>query len=286
MPPTRRSLLRAAGLSAAAVAGCATGDGPATDTEGSTPTETDRPTPSATGTFADRPSGPKMYPEPPAEVTADAAVAFAEEFEAARVHNSLHEPDVTDLSARGTAAHDTAAHRGHYVVATGGGYANYEDGVHADWGQLPALYFVGPGLVVRTAELADRVRDCEDVYAAPERAGNFAPACEGDDASYRAYCLHPEPRELTVTVEWPGEDGATTVLERTHTVGYDRGVEQLGVTRRSGTHRVTASLADGPTATHEWDLATGPPEYGPPLTVLVTPTGGLRFHRPAFPEVR
>ena len=293
---TRRALLRAGSLTLlGASAGCLGRDAPETDgpptetrtaTETRSPTATERPTPTATGVYASQPDGPEPYPERPDDATPDAAVEYAKAFERARVHNSLHEPDVEDLSARGTAAHDTTRPGGHYVVATGGGYANYADDLHADWGQLPALFFVSPALVVRVAEFEDHYFHCTDVFASDDESENFGRKCEGEHAEYRVYNVHPEPHDLSVTVEYLGDDGPTTVLEREYSVSYDRGVQQGSVTRRKGAYRLTASIPDGPALTHEWDLTLAPLERDSPLSVLVTPSGGLRVHRPPFGNIR
>jgi hypothetical protein len=76
------------------------------------------------------------------------------------------------------------------------------------------------------------------------------------------------------------------VLEREYRVLYDRGIQQGSVTRRRGTYRLTASIPDGPTLRYEWDLTRAPPDRDPPLSVLVTPGGGLWVHRPPFGTIR
>lgn len=286
---TRRALLRAGGLTLLGVGGgCLSRTDPGADaspTETPEPTPTERPTPTASGVYANQPDGPEPYPGLPEESTSEAAVDYAEAFEQARVYNSLHEPDIEDISAWGTAAHDVARPGGHYVVATGGGYANYPD-AHADWGQLPALFFVSPSLVVRVAGFEDRYFDCTEVFASEDESENFARPCEGEHAQYRVYNLHPAPHDLSVTVEYLGADEPTTVLEREYSVSYEQGVQQGSVTRRTGTYRLTASIADGPTATHEWDLSLAPLDSDPPLSILVTPSGELQFHRPPFGTIQ
>jgi hypothetical protein len=287
--PDRRTVLRASGVALlGGLAGCLeTGalDG-SSESPTDSPTLTPRGTPAATGTYADAPSGPESYPDRPDELTRESVVEYVRTYEHARVTNLLHEPDVADLHVECTGVHDTAAHGGHYALAHCTGYANYEDGLHADWGQRPALFFVAPTLTVRIEDLEDHYFHCSEVFAADDSSENFAAVCEGGDAAYEAYNVHPEPQTLSVTVAFLGDGGSETVLERTYEMGPAGGLRQGSVTYRKGTYRVTAALADGPEATTGWTLRSEQTYEDQPLTVLVTPHGGLRFHRPPFPEVR
>lgn len=238
-----------------------------------------------TGTYASQPSGPEPYPDRPGEMTRDAAIAYVAEFERVRTYNALHEADVEELSVDSRTAYDTAAHGGHHVLAAGSGYANYADGAHADWGQVPALYFVGPDLTVRVADYEDRYFHCSEVFAADDPAENFADECEGTHAEYRAYNLHAEPHDLSVTVSLVDDEQTQQVLEREYELGTTEGVQQGSVTRRRGTYRLTASLESGPTTTFRWELSSAPTYRDPPVTVLVTPAGGVTVRRPPFPEL-
>lgn len=288
---TRRALLQSGGPVLAGIGtGCLSTEdsrpnsSPSTESP-TTGSPTPRETPTATGTYASQPSGPKSYPSRPEDQRKSAAVAFAKAFEQVRVHNALSESNVEDMSARGNAIHYASRPSGHYVLATGSGYANYADGLHADWGQLPALFFVSPSLVVRTAEFEEFYFDCQDVFASDTPDENFVAACEGASARYRAYNVNPEPHELSVTVEFLGEDGPTTVLEREYQLSYDHGIQQGSVTRRRGTYRLSAALESGPTATDDWELSTPPTAPPRPVTVLVTPAGGLTIRRVPFGEI-
>jgi hypothetical protein len=209
---------------------------------------------------------------------------YVQTFERARTENALHSGDVTDLSAHARTHYDTAAHGGHYVLAMGDGYANYEDGMHADWGQLPALYFVAPELTVRIEDRADYHFDCEEVYAAEDPAENFAQQCEGSDAAYLLYNLRPEERRVTVTVEYLGDERTETALERTRPIAGMTALAQESVSYRQGTHRVRATLENGREATYEWDLSFAP-DGSPTVTVLVTPVGGVAIREVPFDEM-
>lgn len=288
--PRRQALLAGGATVLGALAGCLASDRPGSPTGSpsptATPTHTPQRTPTATGTYADAPSGPEPYPERPGELTGDTAVEYARTYEHARVTNLLHEPDVEDLHVESRAVHDAAAHGGHYALATCTGYANYADGVHADWGQRPALYFVAPRLSVRIEDLEDHHFHCSEVFAAADPAENFADVCDGGDAAYQAYNVHPERHTLSVTVTFLGDDGPETVLERTYEMAPASALRQGSVTYRTGTYRVTASLAEGPEATAEWTLRSEPSSEDPPLAVFVTPHGGVTFRRPPFPAIR
>lgn len=291
MPSTsRRQLLRSGGLCLAGpFAGCLGDDAayPPTgtaDTTTASPTESLPDAPKFTGTYADDPTGPAAYPDSPADLTRETVTEYVQAFERARTENALHASDVTDLSASARTHYDTAAHGGHYVLAMGSGYANYEDGTHADWGQLPALYFVAPDLTVRIEDRADHYFDCEEVYAADDPAENFAQGCEGTSAEYQLYNFRPEERRVTVTVEYLGGDETETALERTRTVAGTTALRQGSVTYRRGTYRVTATLDDGREATHEWDLSLAP-DGSPTVTVLVTPVGGITVRTVPFDGV-
>lgn len=242
-------------------------------------------TPTVTGTYADQPDGPESYPVRLDEPTRDAATEYVEEFERVRTANALHRDDVEDLHASSRSVYDTAAFGGHLLLASGSGYANYADGTHADWGQAPALFFVGSDLTVRVADYDHRYFHCSEVYAADDPAENVADECEGTHGEYRAYNLHHERHGLSVTVTFLGEDGERNVLEREYDLGVLDGVKQSSVTRRRGTYRVTASLDDGATATYEWELQSAPTFGIAPVTVLVTPAGGVAVRRLPFQEI-
>lgn len=288
----RRLLAAAAGTTlTTATAGCLN------DALGTTPNETTDPTDgtgtarktarevTASGTYADAPDGPKSYPDRPTDASKAPSVAFAEAFESARAYNSLHEPDAETVSTSASTHHHRAMHDGHYVLATASGYANYADGVHADWGQSPALYYVSPDLVVRTGRLEDYYSDCEDVFASDDPSENFAAICEGGDAAFRAYNMHPDGHTLSVTVDYLGEDGDERILEDEYFLGTNDAVEQGSVTYRKGTYRVTAALESGGRATHDWTLRTEPTYADPPLCVVVEPTSALTIRRIPFDEV-
>jgi hypothetical protein len=285
-PLTRRRLLRAGAVGTAlSLAGCrlVTDGGTSRSTTDRSPTP--GPTPDGTGTYASTPAGPKSYPDRPAEATSEAAVEFARTFERTRAYNQLHAEDTEDISTRGAARHDRPAHGGHYVLAASTGYANYTDDIHADWGQLPVLYFVSPGLVVRAGDYRDRYVDCSEVFASEDSAKNFATPCDGQWASYRVHNLHTEAHEISVTVAYGTGEDSTPVLDREYAVEPTGGVQQESVTYRRGTYRVRAETGGEVTASAEWRL-TGPADQDRPLTVLVTPVGDLRIRRVPFGSVR
>lgn len=278
---TRRQILRAGAVTAAGVVGGCSGtsDGPSD----ATPEPTAMPT--TTGTYASTPRGPSEYPDRPDEATTDAALTFAKAFERTRAYNMLHEQDVEEISVQGAAKSDRPAYGGHYVLATASGYANYADDLHADWGQLPALYFVSPDLVVRAGDYRDKYFDCSEVFASETSGENFATPCDGQWASYRVHNLHTELHELSVSVVYDPEGASTPVLEREYNVESTGGIQQESVTYRRGTYRVTAETPEGLSASRDWHLG-GPPDQDRPLTVLVTPAGSLRIRRVPFGSVR
>lgn len=290
---TRRRLLAAL---ATLPAGCATrgegGDdssvdataetsGPTATTESTEPsesTETPTPAPLPARTLADPPDGPEPYPDRPTRDDADAAVAFAKQFEYAQGYNLLHEPDAETISVDAQARHVRAvAAGGHYVLGSRGGYANYADGVHADLGTSPRLFFVSPQYAVRVSHPDDRLRNCEKVDAADDTADNFAAECSGDDARYAVVNLAPETRELDVTVTRSDTD--ETVTSESYRLVPGRAVVFDGVTRRRGLYRLAVTAGDRET-TAEWNLRDGPAERPP--VVVSTPYRRLAVER--FPE--
>lgn len=295
----RRRFLATAGIAlGSSLVGCLSGSPNASpSTSSSTPSSTPTPvsttmtTPQATGTHADTPDGPEAYPDRPEALTRASVRQYVEDFEYARTVNVLHAPDVEEISVESRSVYDTAGQGGHYALAACRGYANYADNSHADWGQLPALYFVGPELTVRVERLDDRYFHCTEVFAADDPEENFAEVCEGGDATYRVYNLHPKSHTVSVTVEFledadgTGGSTSTTVLERTYGMGPATGVEQESVTYRRGTYRLTAGLEDGPETTYRWDLQSAPTYEDPPVSVIVTPVGGIAVRRPPFPEL-
>lgn len=305
MTPSRRAVLRNAGFALlGSIAGCG-GREPETDTPPSTPTETVTPspsdtptetpiqTPSATGTYVQGLSGPADYPERPADLTRYAATEYVKAVEHARMENEMRsygEHKVEKLELRCRSYYVTHAHGGHYVLAACTGYANYEDGSHTDWGQSPGFYFVAPNLTIGSGQPTPEHRDCETIFAAVDDDENFATPCEESAASFRLYGFHPEPHDVTVTVEFLGVDGTATgssqvAFEQAYELAPASGVSQDGVTYRRGKYRLTAKLDTGAEATYRWSLSTAPGSDTPPVSVLVTPTAGVRIRRPPFPEI-
>lgn len=294
MSPSRRRILQSVGLLAAG-AGCTgrnrtesgTSEEPTATTE---PTAAATPTPLPTGTFASMPDGPTDYPDRPDELTRETVTAYAREFEYVRTENALYEPNIEEHNVESQAIYDTASVGGHYAIATASGYANYSDGVHADWGQRPAFYFLAPGLTVRIEDLADQYGHCTDVFAAEDPEKNFAKVCEGGDAAYRVYNFRPDVRDLTVTVEFLGADGKQTanptpVLEREYGLRGTFGLKQGSVTYRRGVYRLTATLGDGTETTYRWELFSEPTYEDPPVSVIIDARSGLQVRRPPFPEL-
>jgi hypothetical protein len=293
---TRRRLLAAAAGTAfaGATAGClgdtlgtdsTTADGGDDPTDATTTTQRTTREVTASGTYADAPDGPNTYPDRPTEASRVPCERFVEDFESVRTYNALHESNVEELSVSATTHHDRAAHDGQYVLATASGYANYADGVHADWGQAPALYYVSPDLVVRTGRLQDYYSNCEDVFASDDPSENFAAVCEGGDAAFRAYNMHPDAHTLSVTVHYRGDGGDERILEDEYFLGTTDAFEQGSVTYRKGTYRVTASLEGGPQATSDWELQREPTWEDPPLCILIEPTGGLVIRPVPFDRI-
>ncbi|MEZ3145698.1 hypothetical protein [Halobaculum sp. MBLA0143] len=288
---TRRRFL---GVAAALSAGCAARPGRRADaggtettdrgasdtstptTDGSETTETASPAPSLPErTLADPPEGPESYPDRPDGDGPGAAVAFVRQFEHAQGYNVLHEPDAESISVQPAAEHVRSVEPGgHYVLGRRSGYANYADGVHADLGSAPRLYFVSPRYVVRVGEEDDRLRDCTTVPAADDPADNFAAKCSGDDARYAVVNLAPETREMVVEVS--RADTGATVGRESYRLVPGRLVVFDGVTRRRGRYRLTVTAGDRET-TAAWDLRNGPRERPP--VVVSTPRRRLAVER-------
>ena len=295
MSPKRRRLLQSVGAGLlAAVAGCtsrpAGDESSAEPTVTTTSTATPTPVPLPTGTYASKPDGPSDYPDRPDELTRETVVEYAKAFEYARAKNSLHEPNIEESNVESDAVYDTASGGGHYVIAAADGYANYSDGVHADLGRSPTFYFLAPGLTVRIGDGASQYFDCTDVFAAEDPEKNFAEVCEGGDAAYRVYNFCPETRDLTVTVEFLGEDGEQTanptpVLEREYGLRGAFALQQGSVTYRRGVYRLTARLGNGTETASRWELFSEPTYEDPPVSVIIDTRGDLQVRRPPFPEL-
>lgn len=305
MPPSRRRVLRSLSVGLfGAVAGCG-GREPDTDSPSLTQTETATRSPSktptdipvqpptTTGTYVQGLSGPADYPDRPDDLTRYAATEYVQAVEHARVENELRsygDHKVEEFELRCRSVYDTHAHDGHYVLAGCTGYANYEDGSHIDWEHSPGYYFVAPKLTVGIGQPRPEHRDCETVFAAEDDAENFATPCAESAASYRVYGFHPEPHNLTVTVEFLGADGMATgspqiAFEREYALAPASSIRQNGVTYRQGQYRLTATLDTDAKATYQWSLSSSPGSDTPPVSVLVTPNAGVRIRRPPFPEI-
>jgi hypothetical protein len=122
------------------------------------------------------------------------------------------------------------------------------------------------------------------VFASDDPSENFAAVCEGGDAAFRAYNLHPDAHTVSVAVDYLGEDATTGVLQDEYFLGTTDAIKQGSVTYRKGTYRVTASLETGARASADWTLEREPTWEDPPLCVLVEPTGGLTIRHVPFHE--
>lgn len=281
--PSRRTFLRAGSLAIGTiVAGCAT----------TTPADTDRTTttrPAATiddtGTYATAPDGPEDYPDRPEELGRSSVTAYTRSYEHARVYNSLHESDAETVSVHCEATYDTAADGGHYALATCGGYADYADGIHADHGQLPAVYFVSDGLTVRVEEVPLQVRNFEEVFASNDPGENVQQPGEGSPTGYRVYNVDPSEHVLSVAVEFLGGDDPVEVFSTEHRLPAASGLQQGSVTFRAGEYRIAARLDEGRRTSARWTVEAGEAYRRRYTSIVVAPTGRLSIRRPAFDEL-
>jgi hypothetical protein len=291
--PTRRAVLRSAAVALGGVAaGCVAPSGGGADGSAATASEsatgrqtTAEPTPTPdTGTYADAPSGPEPYPDRPSSPTVESVRQYAKYFEYARAYNKLHEPDAEEVNVEASAAYDVAGDGGHYAVAKCTGYANYEDGLHADWGQLPALYFVTENLTVRVADLDHEYRNYEEVFAADDPAENVEQPGEGRSSGYRVYNLDPESHDLSVTVEFLGGSSPVEAFATDYDLGPASGLTQESVTYRRGEYRLSAELASGARTEARWTVDEE--SYARYRTaVVVSPTGSLSVRRLSFDDL-
>ncbi|WP_158059034.1 hypothetical protein [Halorussus halophilus] len=285
---SRRSVLQTGSvLASAVVAGCtssSTGDSTQTTSESRhSATTTRRPETvvEESGTYATTPSGPKQYPDRPAELTENAVASYVKQFEHAIVYNSLHESDAETVSADCTSVYEMAGHGGHYALATCTGSARYSDGVYADHGQLPSFYYVSDELTVRVEDLSDRYGNCENVFASENASENVEQPCEGRTAGYRVYNLDTETHTLSVTVEFLGDETPTEMFSAEYSLGSVSGILQESVTYRRGEYRITATLGSGVQTTSRWTV--GGAGYGRYETSLVvSPAGGVSIRKPPF----
>lgn len=293
MPPNRRQVLHSLSTGLlGAVAGC-NGRYGSTMTESETPTKTTIPKPTASGTYVSGLGGPANYPERPADLSKEQARKYVEALEEARLENRMRSyggKEVADLSIWIESVYDTGAHGGHYILVRSEGYANYTDNTHADYVGRPGFYFVSPNLTVRNGRPERRSRDCETVYAADDPAENFVTPCEYGAASFRACGFHPDVHDISVIISFLGGDGTATepfdtVFESEYSLSPGKSVRQGSVTYRRGHYRVTAALDNGDETTFRWDLSRGTGPETPPVTVLITPAGGVRIRRVPFPEI-
>jgi hypothetical protein len=188
-----------------------------------------------------------------------------------------------DIGCR--AVHEATGSGGQYALATCQGASRYANDVYAEWGQIPAIYFVRPELTIRVEELNQHRFDCQDVFASAISTENFTEPCDGPTASYRAYNLGSTAHTLTVVVEFVTETGHEEVLERTYDLPIASGIEQESVTYRRGTYRVTATLENGREATYERSLESEPTFRDPPVAVIISPNNGVAIRRPPFPDL-
>lgn len=284
-PLPRRPVLRWAAVALAGGGGCTGPVGTTDRSDAPPPTAPPTSTPPDARTYADVPAGPEQYPERPADPTPDAVRSYARSFEHAAAYNTLYEADAETVSVDCEAVHDGAADGGHYALATCTGFASYADGVHADWGQVPALYYVAGDLTVRVERLRDRHRSFEDVFAAENPAANVEQPGEGRSAGFRVYNLDTESHAVSVSVSFRGGPSPRPVFASEYHIDPAAGVLQGSVTYRRGEYRIEARVAGGGRTTARWTVEAGP-GYGEQWTsVVVAPTGRVSVRRPAFGEL-
>lgn len=286
---SRRTVLQAGTVMVGTlVAGCTstTTSRPTQTTTDSSQTTVQTATPfDDSGTFATTPDGPKSYPDRPNGLTRENVSAYVQAFEYARVYNSLHESDAETVSVDCMSVYDTSAQGGHYALATCTGYANYADGVHADHGQLPAVYFVSDGLTVRVEDLDHRYRSYKDVFSSEESSDNVEVPGEGSSAGYRVYNMDTVEHTLSVTVDFLGGVTPVEAFTTEYTIAPTSGVLQESVTYRRGEYRITAQLATGHQTTARWKV-TDHGDYGQLETsIIVDPAGELAIREPSFDKL-
>jgi hypothetical protein len=277
--PSRRTVLQTGLVTCSTyLAGCAS---PTTDKNVRTTASYDD-----SGTFGETPDGPKSYPDRPDSLSPETISSYVREFEYARVYNSLYESDAETVSVDCTGMYDTAARGGHYALAACTGYANYADGVHADHGQRPAVYFVADGLTIRIERLDNRHRNYKDVFSAEEPGENVEQPGEGSSAGYRVYNMDTNAHELSVTVDFLGGLTPAEAFSTEYTLAPTSGILQDSVTYRRGEYRITADLANGSSTSTQWTV-TKDEDYGRHKTsIIVDPAGELTIRKPPFGKVR
>jgi hypothetical protein len=247
--PSRRRLLAVAGTAlTAATAGCAGVDRPTETTPRTATTRSGSPSTArpidrevtGTGTYANTVAGPREYPDRPVDASRAAVVEFVRTFEETRTYNGLHEPDATEIDVSMRMAHDREAHGGHYVVATAGGYANYEEST-ADWGVTRVLYFASPDLVVRTNRHEYRDADCERAFASGRSRATTPPRTPRRPARRR------QPRSArTTAITNPTRSPSTSTTSATGTRSTSGATSTI---TRSATRSASAPPRTGPAST-------------------------------------
>jgi hypothetical protein len=276
----RRPFLAVAGSLSASLVGCAG--------RRSTPTATRTPTPDTTT----RPSTPLTEtldpPDPPASPTVADAEAYVRENERVAVHNDLvryggGDPALSPRLSEPRAAAVVDAAEGVYLFGACEGRAEYTERGGYGTNHHAVPYFVGDGVARRAPWTAVVCRLRDSPYAASDPDENAVPPGEAPGAELHVYQFADDPAPLTVSLDYLGDDGDATYVERRRLV-HDRDVADdpgppvpfalSNLAVREGTYRVTAAVEGGSTTRTRWTL--GPDTDAPAWTstsVLVGPAG-------------
>jgi|GEM_PF-6024436 len=271
----RRDVLAAVTCGAGALAGCSTDPGSRLDV---TPTP-ESTVPPDTRTLTEE----KPLPRPDDVPTEAAARSFVETYERRYVYNELVDGfgtsrPATDICLESTAVSVVyATADGYYLLSTCRGNAHYYDPdgspSRARRNAASVAHFVGEGVHRRIPFNAYRC--AAPVVTDPDDRGD-----DGAPARFQIYDFETPPNyERTdrggheVGIRITDADGEV-VLERGYRTSLPLTV-QPGVTRTAGEFSLSADVADGDRATHDWS----PPGTADPawwaLGVLITHAGDV-----------
>lgn len=215
---------------------------------------------------------PLERPEKPGNLTNESVAEFVKRTEYVRTYNR-HREGMTEIGVDCEANVTERTDRGFYAVTACGGWASNE-GVVADFGSAPILYFVNETETVRVGRPESRHRTVNETYASDDPAENVNPPNQSA-AGLRVYNLADRTHDLSVTVTYLNESNPERALSTVYELEPASGVEQADVTVRRGTYRIEASLENGETVTFRWTVDGSRGYSWAETAIFVTPTGEL-----------
>lgn len=201
---------------------------------------------------------PEATPQPPAEVSEEAATEFAAAAEEIEAHNRVCDEDsfgLTGTTALKKLNVEMRTDNGFFVFAQQPWSVSTNE-FHAD-GATSGVYFIGNGTAVRVSHYGAEQHSVE-----PYEATNTSENVRGGP-DVRLYNFASSPQSLRVILRHTDNSASEVAYNASHSIQGESGLQLSEVTTRTGTYEFSVESDSGQQATHTFTLSdTNPPVMG------------------------